>query len=109
MFKNFLAFTLLTALIVVAGCKKDDDNDGEVKAAFTYQLTSDPGKVVFTNQSSNAQIYSWDFGDGRQSTQANPTHEYDENDDFIVKLTATGSSGSHSISDTVTVNNVVVK
>lgn len=109
MFKNFLAFTLLAALIISASCKKDDDNDGEVKAAFTYQLTSDPGVVVFTNQSSNAQIYAWDFGDGRQSTQANPTHEYDENDDFIVKLTATGSKGSNTVSDTVTVNNILKK
>lgn len=107
MSKKILVLVILTALVAWGGCKKDDDNNGEVKAAFTFQITADPGKVVFTNRSANAQIYSWDFGDGRQSTQKDPTHEYDENDDFIVKLTATGSAGSNSITDTVSVNNIV--
>jgi len=109
MIKKFFALAILAAIVTVAGCKKDDDNSGEVKAAFTFQLTANPGEVVFTNQSSNAQIYSWDFGDGRQSTQKDPTHVFDENDDFIVKLTATGSAGSNSVTDTVTVNNIVKK
>jgi PKD repeat protein len=106
MSKKILVLVFLTALIAWGGCKKDDDNNGEVKADFTYQITSNPGEVVFTNRSANAQIYSWDFGDGRQSTQKDPVHIYDENDDFVVKLTATGSAGSNSVTDTIQVNNI---
>jgi len=107
MLKKILVLVFLGALVTWGGCKKDDDNNGEVKASYTFQITSNPGEVVFTNRSSNAQIYSWDFGDGRQSTQKDPTHVFDENDDYIVKLTATGSAGSNSITDTVSVTNIV--
>lgn len=109
MLKKFFVLMFLTVVLTWSACKKDDENDGEVKAAFTFEITANPGEVVFTNRSSNAQIYSWDFGDGKQNTQKDPTHVYDENADFIVKLTATGSAGSNSVADTVTVNNIVKK
>jgi gliding motility-associated-like protein len=33
--------------------------------------------VVFTNQSINANIYYWSFGDGNLSNEISPTHVYD--------------------------------
>lgn len=35
-----------------------------------------PLPVTFSNTSSNASQYSWDFGDGNSSTLANPSHTY---------------------------------
>lgn len=48
----------------------------EVTAQATYEIVSDD--VVFTNQSSNASSYAWTFGDGAFSTEANPTHNYQD-------------------------------
>ncbi|OHU86567.1 peptidase M9 [Pseudoalteromonas amylolytica] len=50
-----------------------------------------------SNGSSDAQgpiaSYLWDFGDGNQSQQANPTHTYNAAGDYTVTLTVTDSEG----------------
>ena len=47
-------------------------------AAFTANpvLACSPTDVAFTNTSSGAIAYSWDFGDGSSSTSTSPTHTY---------------------------------
>ena len=45
-----------------------------------------PIAVQFTNKSYNCNSYLWDFGDGRTSTQKNPSHTYDSNGNFTVTL-----------------------
>lgn len=55
-------------------------------ADFSY--TSDALTVEFTNLSSNATTYLWDFGDGNSSIDNNPTHTYAEAGTFDVTLTA---------------------
>jgi PKD repeat protein len=104
--KKILPLFALIGLIVWAGCNKDDDDNNAPVAAFSYETTDMPGEIQFTNQSQNAQIYDWDFGNGNRSTMINPAHTYDENGDFIVTLKATGQGQTVSVSDTVTVNNI---
>ncbi|MEQ8583075.1 MAG: choice-of-anchor B family protein [Marinoscillum sp.] len=55
--------------------------------AFNFTETT-PGTVQFTNESSGAQSYAWDFGDGSTSDEENPTHTF-EYGVFNVTLTAT--------------------
>jgi PKD repeat protein len=50
--------------------------------------------VSFTNNSTNATTYKWQYGDGESSTQPNPTYTYPVGGTYIVKLTATNSCGS---------------
>ena len=95
---------LFVSIVIWSGCKKDDNKD--VLAAFSFELTANPGEVIFTNSSSNADIYTWNFGDGNSSTIVNPTHVYSDNDTYIVILKAQGSSGSNSVQDTVIVDNI---
>ena len=58
--------------------------------------------VNFTNASTNAVSYQWDFGDGATSTQINPSHTYTANGVYPVTLTATAASGcTDVIQDTV--------
>ena len=56
--------------------------------------------VTFTNSSTNATSYSWDFGDGGTSAESNPTHTYATDGLYTVTLTATGAAGSIMASQT---------
>ncbi len=44
--------------------------------------------VSFTNTSSNASAYMWDFGDGVKVTQKTPSHAYALSGDYLVRLIA---------------------
>lgn len=53
-----------------------------------------PLTVTFTDQSTDATSWAWDFGDGGSSVLQNPTHEYAAVGQYTVTLTATNSAGS---------------
>ena len=57
----------------------------------------------FTNSSSDATSYSWNFGDGNSSTDTDPQHTYDDDGTYDVELTATNACGSVTTMQTVTV------
>ncbi|MEW5956352.1 MAG: PKD domain-containing protein [Chloroflexota bacterium] len=59
-----------------------------------------PLTVTFTNSSTNATDYLWDFGDGASLTVANPTHVYDQAGVYTVTLTASGPGGSDTLTRT---------
>ncbi|MGW0775639.1 ThuA domain-containing protein [Streptomyces sp. NPDC002835] len=53
-----------------------------------------------TDADGDALTYSWDFGDGSTSTEANPVHKYTENGTYTATVTAkdpTGRTGSASV------------
>jgi len=103
-------FVVVIALLMgCISCSKDDQNKDEVKAAFEWQLTLEPGKVVFTNKSSNAVSYEWNFDDGNLSTVASPSKVYDQNGSYLVSLKAIGATATASVSDTVVVDNIPAK
>ena len=52
--------------------------------------------VVFTNTTSGAVNYSWNFGDGFISTSVSPIHQYVDTGLFLVTLKATSSFGCKS-------------
>ena len=65
--------------------------DGIITADFTANATSAcaaPLTVQFSNSSSNASSYLWDFGDGSTSTLNSPTHTYTANGNYDVRLIA---------------------
>jgi PKD repeat protein len=63
-----------------------------------------PCQVVFTNQSTDAAAFEWNFGDGTPvSNQHNPTHTYEQPGDFIVELTATGPGGGDTETKPLTI------
>ncbi len=77
-----------------------------VGAAATANFTSATNLLTanFTNTSTNANSYSWNFGDGSPaSTMANPSHNYAMDGTYTVVLTATNACGSVTSSQTVTV------
>ncbi len=54
--------------------------------------------LVTSNYSSGASSYLWNFGDGGQSTQANPSYYYNQTGDYTVTLTATAATCTDSAS-----------
>jgi PKD repeat protein len=69
-------------------------------AGFTYVVNE--LSVDFTNTSTGADTYWWDFGDTYTSTLEHPSHTYAAAGTYTVTLWASGDCGSDVFSDTVT-------
>jgi YVTN family beta-propeller protein len=71
-------------------------------ANFTSNVTSGnvPLSVQFTDLSENATEWYWDFGDGNNSDQQNPTHTYSATGTYAVTLTVSNAEGSDEITKT---------
>lgn len=65
--------------------------DRAVVAAFVADINGE--EVGFTNQSTNATSYSWDFGDGATSMEEEPIHIY-EDGQYTVRLIAANACGA---------------
>lgn len=65
-------------------------------AEFTADLTSGPVPlaVQFSDLSTDSTTWTWDFGDGNDSSAQNPAHLYASPGTFTVSLTVTGPGGS---------------
>ena len=87
------------AMLVSVSCKKEETSSG-LKAVFSY--VPDGFKVSFTNFSTGATSYVWDFGDGSDSsTLKGPTHVFPAKGQFLVKLTARNETETSTFIDTV--------
>lgn len=73
-------------------------------AAFRWQ--ADGLTVLFADASTGGKpkSWSWDFGDGKTSTEQNPSHKYGSAGTYRVTLTASNDAGSSSKTDFVTVS-----
>ena len=85
--------TLALLVVMVAGCK------GPPLAVFAADITSGPAplSVTFSNTSTNADEFQWDFGDGASTktiaaeepvTEEPVTHEYTKAGSYTVTMTA---------------------
>jgi len=59
--------------------------------------------VTFTDMSTDAATYYWDFGDGTHSTIANPTHTYATDGTYVVEEIVYNGCGENSISKNVVI------
>lgn len=79
---SLLTFSLL-AMLFISSCTK--------KPTASFSATpSEPligEEVKFNNTSSEGVTYVWDFGDGTSSDEKSPTHVYDTEGNYKVKLT----------------------
>lgn len=100
--KYIYFFAMLVLGLAFTSCKKDTTGSG-LKAVFSY--VADGYKVNFTNFSSNAKEYVWDFGDGsgQTSTAKTPQHVFTRKGDFLVSLTAKSGTETSKFIDTVSI------
>ncbi|MGM0573750.1 MAG: DUF7619 domain-containing protein, partial [Bacteroidota bacterium] len=58
------------------------------------------------NNSKLGTSYQWSLGDGSVTSQVNPSHTYDEPDDYLVELIATNSNGSDTLEQVLSIRGV---
>ncbi|MFK7806782.1 MAG: PKD domain-containing protein [Saprospiraceae bacterium] len=98
----------LLLILGIASCGKDDDGGGtgttDLTASFQFEVNADNFmEVTFSNFSSNATSYAWDFGDTNSSTDESPTHTYAAEGTYTVTLTASDGTDSKTQSKDVTI------
>lgn len=59
-----------------------------------------PLTVAFTNTSTGASSYGWNFGDGQTSSAANPVNTYTNAGSYTVTLTANGTESTNTLTRT---------
>ncbi len=71
-------------------------------ALFTQQVSGNT--ATFTNTSTNATTYHWQFGDGNSSTFPNSSNTYAEDGTYQVRLIASNDCGSDTTYNQVIIN-----
>lgn len=71
-------------------------------ADFSWTVISG-GNVSFTDASSYATTWAWDFGDAGSDNVPNPTHTYATSGSYIVTLIVSNACGADTLTDTVSV------
>ena len=94
----------------ITGCSLTDSITVTVNttpsANFTSAAGTGAGVVNFTNTSTNAATYSWNFGDGNISTTASPSNTYAANGTYTVALTAIAGTCSNVTSRQINVSGI---
>ncbi len=71
---------------------------------FTYDF--EDLTVQFSNMTTNADSYFWEFGDSGTSEEENPEHTYSQLGDYEVTLTATNECGEVIVIESISVSSL---
>ncbi|MEO6232084.1 MAG: PKD domain-containing protein [Ferruginibacter sp.] len=101
LYTNIGNYTITLTAIDTTTCNKTDIYSFPIivfalpKAGFSFSpIPAQQNKPAnFSNFSSGAVSYEWDFGDGHSSTLANPSHQFNLTGIYNVCLFATNSAG----------------
>ena len=112
--KRFFATKLTQFMLLIAfgcfviSCGDDDPvvvNNTEPISSFQFAISDTDWRVVdFTNFSTNASSYEWDFGDSNNSTEKDPTHTYAAGGTYDVTLTAIDGSKTKTSTKSLTIS-----
>jgi len=69
----------------------------QTEAAFEYELVGPDAEYLFTNISTSADSYQWDFGDGATSMDESPVHQFDAAGLYNVELIASNLCKSDTL------------
>jgi hypothetical protein len=108
--KTSIFSLVILSLLLITSCE-DNDNESSIsetlEARFTRTMDMDGRTFTFINISENATSYSWDFGDGTNSTLVNPIKKF-TNEPQTVTLTASNDDGASStFNDSFTVDGCI--
>lgn len=95
-------YTIKLTLKAPSGCITSETfpNFVSIQAGPVAQFEYSPNEptnraptVQFTNRSTSAIQFNWDFGDNAGSTEKNPVHAYKDTGDYIIHLTVRHENG----------------
>ncbi len=84
---------------VTNSCGNDIDSIIITQSLLSASFSTDtiggsaPLTIHFFNTSQNANSFNWNFGDGKFSTDTNPTHTFLKDGEYLVVLTVTDTNG----------------
>ncbi len=90
-------------LFVAAGVTTLGCNRPLSQFLVSQEELSAPANIEFINQSEKAEFFTWDFGDGHQSTAINPKHRYVQSGKYRVVLSASNGKRSRTSEHILTV------
>ena len=93
---------IVATILMFYACSKEESHP-KPEALFSYTIGGDGRTINFTNESTNATSYTWDFGDGQTSTEVNPVHTFAEYKEYTITLTAKGPGGENVFTYKLTV------
>ena len=105
-------FYTVTLIRNIDGCTPSHTTTTEIEVfalpevAYNNDNTlgcSVPHSVNFTGTSTDAIIWSWDFGDGTTSNQQNPNHVYTDFGIYNVALTVSNANGCENVISTTNI------
>ena len=89
----FILIFCCIMVVLLPSCKEDETRPTFPLSAEIFH--SSVGKqVAFTALTHSAVNWSWDFGDGNNSTEKNPVHVYEEGGYYVATLTASDNAGN---------------
>ncbi|HHH84013.1 MAG TPA: PKD domain-containing protein [Thermoplasmatales archaeon] len=95
-----LGFLIASSLSGCIGSDKNEENEINLMADFIYSPSSPSTQDVIsftdtsTDSDGNIVSWLWNFGDGYNSTQQNPTHKYTNHGNYTVSLIVTDNNGN---------------
>ena len=88
----------LLVLFIIAACSSDNSTSGSGNPPVAdFSFTNDGSVFTFTNLSTNASTYRWDFGDLYYTSDVkDPIYTYGIGGEILVSLTVTNEAGEES-------------
>jgi Zn-dependent metalloprotease len=87
------------------GEKYNDSIHAQFEASFTSKAC-DSITITFTNQSTNASTFIWNFGDGTTSNEIHPSHTFTKTGNYSIQLIANGGVNCGK-NDTIVKSNLI--
>ncbi len=96
--KNIFLITITMSFCLVS-CMKPI-----ARFSMSAEHAEAPATISFLNQSTGADSYLWDFGDGTQSTDLTPSHQYPHSGKYVISLTAKKANQANTMTKPITVD-----
>jgi PKD repeat protein len=103
----FIPITILAAFLAVVftSCENEEPIPVPTVKILADIDPNDQYTVMITVQATDAESYTWNYGDGESATTSgNHTYTYAASGDYTISVTVTNESGTASASADITIN-----